>query len=157
LKSGDTDKLGTFCFWYKSVASHNGDKILFSRWNTNDMTFAVDHFNDRLDVGWATSPTSANWDWVNIMTFVEGRNYHFGVVVDGVNKTVRIRIWDDTALTATTYTHSYVAELYLGTADFRIGASMTGGYAHANFDEFVAFNRSLSDDEIDKVRQGIFN
>jgi len=81
--------------------------------------------------------------------------YHVAVSHDASNGGIRIRIWDDTAqaILGTDRTDTFAYTLNVGDADFCIGKLITY-YVDGNLDEVVVFNRVLSTDVIDLIRQG---
>ena len=89
--------------------------------------------------------------------FTANHIYHVAVLVDGVNKVLKARVWDVTASTVTNYNFSPTDTLALSTGEFSIGGDPTSGeQINGNDDEFVVFNRLLADAEIDEIRDGTF-
>ncbi len=158
LKSGDTAKKATFCFWYRPSAGANAysDKAIFGKWKngaTNKLSLFLDHYYGSLSLGWGFNDSGADW-WGTGLNFTEGKPYHIAVVIDGVAKTAKIRVWDGS--TVTNYPHTYYYELNVSDGAFEIGHDEGANCLHGNLDEFVAFNDLLSDTEIDAIRNGVF-
>ena len=83
--------------------------------------------------------------------------YHFGVTYDGVTRAWRIRVWDQHGRSVTESTGTAVQTITVDDARFSIFADHGGsGGLIGNLDEIVIWDRVISADEIDEVRQGIF-
>lgn len=156
LKSGDTAKKITIAFWYLPVSQPASDKIVIGKWQASALSFALDHFGSTFSFGWATSNTNADWTWTNIFNPVTGHPYHIAIVLDGVAKTAKLRIYDSVTLAVNNYTHTYGSALNVSTAPFFIGGDTGGNTVDGNLDEVVVFKCLLADGEIDAIRNGTF-
>lgn len=155
LKSGDAVKKITVAFWIKpeSVTSL---AFLVAKWGSGTRSFAVDKNSAdlRVSIGYNSGASGETWTVVSGLC-VAGRKYHIGVALDGVAKTCTVRVWDDTAGTATTYTHNFVQDIYIGAAPFLVGTYGTN-YYDGLIDEVVVADDLLSVAEIDAIRTGDF-
>ena len=148
LKSGDTSKKYSFAFWVKFESV--GAVI------TKGYT-GYDGFQLTITAGGVLKLENCleTFPW-NIATIVSGRWYHIGIAGDGVLKTVTARIWDDTAGTATTYTHTFTNEITVGSKSFVIGSIYNGlaSFLGGLFDELVVFKDVKTVADFDLIRTG---
>lgn len=91
------------------------------------------------------------------LAIVVDRWYHVAMTYDGSTKAKRIRVWDENGSTVYEATETGTEVMEINNQSFRI---FSRGDATRNFigvlDEVVIWDRALSADEIDEVRQGIF-
>ncbi len=82
--------------------------------------------------------------------------YHIACVMDGVNGTLNVRVYNAATQTASDYSTS-IATITVGVGNFTLGINQASGiYFQGWLDEFVVANALLSDAEIDKIREEIF-
>jgi hypothetical protein len=173
LQSSDTDKQITVCCWvrFKSLSGRQTifTKLLNNSSNANSLGLFM--VNDTPYLQWAISTNdiqivpALTFDDVNL---VIDRWYHIGLVVDGLERTVYLHVWDDKA--KTTLCKAWYASrnpypistLVVGNGDFRVGyfygnSSEGAMWLNGYLDEFVVFNELKSPFEIDQIRLGRFN
>lgn len=162
LKSDDTTKQVTFAFWirFTTVAtSGQYHQILCKSLSGSDNGLEVQlaySSGAKFRIVWGyTETTQTTWD---VFTPVTARWYHIAIIIDGVNKTWKCRVYDNTATTTTNYTGTTPAsELRVNSRTLYIGCYDTiANYLDGYLDEFVVFNRLLIDAEVDAIRNRIF-
>jgi hypothetical protein len=162
LKNGDTVKKVSFAFWHKPVAINNTYYLVCKGKNqSGKRTIAIQQSNSGLiiTIGWNSGNSWDTWTVAASGIFTAGQKYHIGFSLDGINKTASVRIWDDTAQAATTYTHTFTYEIYCASDQpFAVGELYGAGLSYLNgqIDELVVANDLLSADEFDDIRQGTF-
>jgi len=153
LKSGDINKLITVCFWMKPVYNSNTTRV-FSKFNDtlSKCSFAIGKSYKHVRVSWGTGASSETYD--TALNMVADHWYHVGVVADGVNRSLHVRIWDATISTAYDYTYTPGSELYVGDGLLCIGTQEDYDYYayEGIIDEVVVFNSLLSSGDIDAIR-----
>jgi len=161
LKSGDTTKKISVCFWVKpeSWVSYAG---LFTKWdwNGNRRSLEIQRNNNRLKIN-VGHTNGSNYQSFNTGIYLDnGQWYHVGVVVDGVGKLMRARVYKESTGDIYTFSAELDNELWVGDPDLVIGSIDGGGssnYFDGILDEVVVFNDLLSDIEIDEIRGGTFD
>lgn len=168
LQAADTTKLISVCGWVRlpSVTLAGGQQLFGTcGYSYNQYRGAGIYISSNgsliLQFGNGTDSPGSLQDHDTGFDLAADRNYHIALVVDGVNKTWKVRVYDETNNTSTTYTdtHSGGAMVCDG-SDFRIGMwpnyniGNTGTTAY--FDEVVVFKRWLSDAHIDDIKNGVF-
>lgn len=158
LKTGDTAMVISLAFWAlpESDPTSSYRHVIYSNWNDLECKgFEVGIFasgGPKLYVSMGYLGSSETWFPA---TLSAGTKYHVGVAFDGVNKTCLIRVWDDTAETATSYTHTFSNGLVLGGYDLVIGNSARKISSHAYdglVDELVVFNALRTATAFDMMR-----
>jgi len=163
LKSGDTVKRFSGCCWFYLSGTPSGYPLLFgnAEWNGVGTCLFVGFKNSttQFRIAWGYGTVQQQEEWV-VATLSTGRWYHVGVVLDGVTKKMVIRIWDDTAQLATTYSHTFSNTLTVRSSNsFYVGCDPTDSpnSVPGLVDELVLFNRNLVIAEIDAIRGGTFS
>lgn len=160
LKSGDTTKKISIAFWFKPESAIAGDRYLVSK---SGLSAGLGSLSVRINAG----SLEIHWGYGGATSFeiydtdvVLGTGiYHVGVAVDGVAKTVLVRLYNSGADEATTFNHTFDNELYVGGSSFIVGnegAFATGNDYDGLIDEVVVANDVLTADEFDQIRQGTF-
>jgi len=156
LKSGDTTKQITICGWFKPTSQQSATVV--GKWGATDgeMCFLLVANNNSWSFGWEYYPTGYGNIWrTGIGSISNGIAYHYGLVIDGVAQTYKLRIWDGSSVVVDTNT--FVFPLLVGTGAFTIGNLPASNSAiDGREDEVVVFNRLLTDDEIDDIRSGAY-
>ena len=157
LKSGDAVQKATFCFWFAPTTIYiYADIFSIGVSSTAGIIISPTGYLGNAYVQWGTG--SANQQFQLSGPIVAGHVYHCAIVVDGINQVFKVRIYDET--TSSLFydgTFSPTLPLALGTAPFDIGGNEGGGLTNdGNIAEFVAFNRLLSNAEIDEIRGGTY-
>jgi hypothetical protein len=158
-KTGDTVKQMSICGWFNLTSEVNYNKII-GKWDYSGhkMSWAIRPQWPGLQLEFGTSngassyTTAAAWS-----PWVLGRWYHFGVTIDGIAKRTTTRIWDDTSrlVIVKEQVGSMTYPLYLFNSPLMIGAEVgPNNLLNAKLDEIVVFNRILSINNIDDIRQG---
>jgi len=160
LKSGDATKVFSACLWFKATSfPAAGGIILSKRDSSTKWTFILSTWaSGALYLYWVYNSGGASHALNIGYTLVTGRWYHIGLAIDGVNKTLYVRIWDDTAgAVVKEISFTPTNALYVSNAAFGIGASGTGeAPINGKMDEVVVFNALLTSTEIDLIRSGAF-
>jgi hypothetical protein len=159
LKNGDTVKQITVCLWippnYNTSGSYN--QYVWIKGPSSSPTLGLCYTGggspaNQLFVRW-------NGETFNLgIGLTADRFWHVAVVADGVNKTLRVRVYDTVSGTATNYTaFTPAAVLSLNTDPWMMFGNNADAYGSAGFmDEVVVAAALLSDAEIDAIRDGTF-
>jgi hypothetical protein len=158
LKSDDTVKKISFSGWVKAVADDGG--YTYTAWFQKHHQTTAAHRCFR--VGWKSDTGYMMldvWDSAGTkqtLTFDAGIQfnqwYHFGVAIDGVAKTYLLRVYDQTADSAQTFSGSFTNELRVTAGSYRIGE-----YFDAYADEFAVFDDIKTASEFDDMRAGTYS
>lgn len=159
MKSGDTTKKISVCCWFRFTGSQTGLCILGKDQYSSGGGVAV----------YIGSGLSLQIDWNNTSVISSAslspnQWYHAGIVIDGVNKTVSVRVWDDTNQVimngGNDYTYSPSTVMSINSNPFMLGAwqdEATQYHAlNGNIDEVVVVKDLLTDAEIDAIRGGTY-
>lgn len=159
LKNGDTVKKLSFALWYRPTtvpgASQYHGIVSKWHWTNSKLTFSLLLENGQLRLGWGygTGQNAENWYPCSISA---GRWYHLGCAIDGIAKTALIRLWDDTAQSAATYTHNFTNELRICDTSYTFFAEGAGNNADGRGDEIAFFNDIKTESDFDSMRQGTY-
>lgn len=160
FKYGDTKKQGSFLGWWKPGS---GAGYLWSkRYNSSSTTtFSLSRTSQKvLAIAWNTSGyypfSSVSYSPYYYGYPLEDNEWYFiALVLDGVNKTIYLRVYRDSTGEIFEYNETPSTTLNLfNNAPFYIGDNGSGTYANARADLNLAFNRLLLPGEIDLIRQG---
>ena len=165
LKNGDSVKKISVCQWVK-FESINANRPLVAKYNKQDgkrtLIIQLVAADEKIYLHIGIAPGTSLESIAYGTACVTGRWYHVGVTLDGVAKTYRIRIWDDTAgaLLDSDTAGTATNEINVEDAPFEIGSywstSSRTTYADQRMDEVVIFKDILTAAEIDEIRQGIY-
>jgi hypothetical protein len=160
LKSGDAVKKITVCCWVKpesfgsyrriwSKYDHPGNKKSLTLWVSSSGALTVEW-------GYGTGSSSQSFSTgINLST---GVWFHIGLVADGVNRLLTVRVYNASTQAVSTYSASPSNPLWVGDVEWRIGApSGESWYWDGLIDEMVVFNDLKSVMEIDRIRGGTFS
>ena len=171
LRSDDTDKQLTVCFWLR-LRDSGGYQLIFAKMQddaTNTPVIGLQRLHGQLTLLWAYKENDAQgWPSLDFkFSLVNERWYHIGLAVDGKNKTVYMQVWDDYLKTKQAeiwngiYQPTINSSLVCGDGSFQIGY-MHGLYGKGEMfldgylDEFLVFNKLKSPFEMDQIRKGTF-
>jgi len=154
LKNGDTTKLITVCLWVRPT-SLSGWRALVGKPSYGATSSAVG-----LEMIGATLYLKYNGSDISTgLTLAINNYYHIGLAIDGVNKTVYLRVVKDSDGSVQVWNYTPAAVMNIGTTEWRIGA-YTDNDANYTFDgkldEVVVFNRILFPGEMTAIRNGVF-
>lgn len=110
--------------------------------------------NFRLVVKWGDNSnldTFYTLDWV----FNTGYPYHIALRVDPTNRIFNWRCYDTFASTVRSNSFSPTRDLVIPNTQFQVGGNDPS--QNQQCDEMVVFDRLLSDDEIDQIRNGTYS
>lgn len=158
LKSGDTSKKFTWCCWIKQE-SQPANAYFLGKYNVNSKrSFSLATYSNVLQILWGYNSGDSVDSFSTGISIANGEWYHVAVVVDGIAKTISVRVYRVLNDTVYTYSSNRANELNVSDADFRIGARAgdTEYRYDGKVDEVVIFDDLLTDDEIDQIRQGTF-
>lgn len=161
IRVEDEDKLLSVAFWFnvESVQVAQSTYLLaFGRGDMNTRSFAVYLGPSSIKVANGYNG-GASWEvYDTLYTLSLGQWYHIGIAHDGVNKTLTIRLWDETGATATTFTHTWTNETNVENSVFSLGIELTtsSNCYDGLMDEAVVFDRLLSVDEFDDIRSNVY-
>jgi len=155
LKSGDSVMLGTFACWFKLSSTGGNVPAIIGKGAYGGAGLNLYHNAGSLQVSWNGTACTA---LTNLST---GIWYHAAIVFNGKSRTCYVRLYNSSTGSATTYIVSGIpaSDLIL-TAEFRVGAwsgTDTDRTFDGKIDEVVVFNRGLSVNEIDAIRQGTYS
>ena len=160
LKSGDTTKKLTWCAWIKQESQPGSYAYLLSKYDAtnNKRSLGLLIWSNVLQFYCGYSAGTVGELLSTGIAIADGEWYHVAVVVDGVAKTINVRVYKLSTTTVYTYSGAMSYELYVSDAAFRIGArdGDTGYHWDGKIDEVVIFNDLLTATEIDKIRAGTF-
>ena len=161
LKNGDTTKKFSCAFWYRPTTVPGASVYhgLVTKWyyGGSKISLALDLENGQLRVFWGYGTSGQNYESWYVCTISAARWYHFSVAVDGIAKTCTVRVWDEEAQSATTYTHTFTNELRITDASFYVGCEGNGTqHCDGRMDELVVFKDLLTEQEMDNIRQGLY-
>lgn len=162
LKSGDTTKIISLCYWVKAE-SWAATNVIYAKWESStSLVFRVNH--DAIGqlfvyIGYNGGISFESKNHASAMGVAKW--YHVGIVLDGPNKTILIRIWDDTAgaILGTDIDTTYTNVIDTEATALRIGAQSYLGYPYyfdGLLDEMVVFKDKLTAAEIDQIRAGTY-
>ena len=161
MKNGESGRTFTICCWVKGSGA--SQKTIWNKWVSGQYSMIL--FTDPA-TGTFRLGDGAYYSWAQTVhdsgvPFYAGEWYHVAVAVDGgSSRTAMIRIYKASTgvVSGAAFTLTYAGQLWLGTADFRIGSNQDNTTQAWNglIDEFVIFNRYLNVDEIDAVRSGTY-
>ncbi len=166
LKNGDTNKKISVACWVKftSVPVSSQFNCLLSKWNSSATKRSFGLFN-RSSGGVARfsillgTPGGAGTEIIDdsSMTPIADRWYHVAATFQDSDKSYRIRIWDDVALSTTETTGTSTNHMNVGSAAFLLGNTSDGDFfLDAKLDEVVVFDDILTPDEIDDIKDGVY-
>lgn len=153
LKSGDTSKKISLCFWYKHDHIAATQMDIYNKYLSSARCIQIYTVSDgdeiRMNIGQGTGSTSET----KILTYnlTDGRWDHLGVVIDGVAKTWLARHYNSATETSTTESGTMATEVPVNTRPVRIGYGFNG-----RLDEMVVFDDLLTEGEIDQVMAGSY-
>ena len=159
LKYGDSVKKATFCFWLQPTVLGNNYCVFAKSWNSgspaNNFALLINGPFLTPYIGWYNGVSVEFFNFPS--SLIANHVYHIAVLVDGVNKVLKVRIWDATVSTVNNYLFYPSGTLALSTGELSIGGDPTAGeQIDGNIDEFVVFNDLLTDAEIDDIRNGTY-
>jgi hypothetical protein len=171
LQSSDDDKQITVCCWvrFKSLPGRQSifDKLV-DNGSPSNVSLGLHMLGSHPSLVWGRTSTYASTYNFDEITVVIDRWYHFGLAVDGKERSVYFQVWDDKAKTSQTMRWSSDAygvcppvELYLGSGNFNVGyvneRNVGDQWFDGYLDELVIFNKLKSPYEMDQIRRGHFN
>jgi hypothetical protein len=156
LKSDDTSKKLTICGFITPLnASSSYSGVILGKGDTYNAntTFSLYLGDSRqLQVKWGDGSSQVNYD--TGIYLVMNRYYHFGLVIDGIAKTIYLRVFEPFMGSVYTYSATPSNELALNSGAWRAGISTNIGCCC--LDELLFFNECLDATTIDAIRNGIF-
>ena len=163
LKAGDSEKLCTFCFWFRIKNTDTEDGFLVCKSGEGgppikeSLRIKVDR--SRLKIDWFYDPDHF-WSYqVTAYSSLKSNNwYHVGVSVDGAQKLMLVRLWDEVAQKVVASVHyDFDEELNVANGPFTIGYHVgTDKFIDAWIDELVVFKDFKTVFEIDEIRSGSY-
>lgn len=164
LKSGTTNKKGTFCFWFlsdneaevhyfmaKYLAATNGRSLAITlQWGTEPDPIAI-------FMGYNNGDSSELL--THASDIVANQWYHVAFSWDDADRSYRLRIWDDTAgaILGSDITGNYSNAIYLTTQPFTIGARADGDReVNGLMDDVWVFDEVLTTTQTDAIRAGTY-
>ena len=160
FKDGDATKQLSVCFWVQHETLTDW-QIYLSKWVTaGELSFIVANQASGKLLFYSSSNGTAIDLKAHGTAMATGKWYHVGVVHDGVNKTIRVRIWDDDAgaMLGADLDTTFASTTHVDESPLEIGGRNPGTTNHydGELDEMVVFKDLLTDDEIDDIRRGIY-
>jgi hypothetical protein len=156
-KNGSGNDVGSFCFWVK-IEPQSADGWVIQKGKTTGTDYGYGFMSERYGDQEMASRFGNGEYATSGITPTSGRWYHVGCVVDADNTRLYIRLWDDTGETVYTDDNTSASfSRFFSTDPFRIGR---GDYGDEDFDgwlaEMVWFDKVLTDEEIDQIRNGTY-
>ncbi len=164
LKSGDTNKKISICFWFFHETCTVGDQCLLGKWDKtgNKRSLAIYRVNANapryiaLEIGY-NGGSSADVLTHTGLDITNSHWIHIGVTYDDSDRSYRIRVYDLVTDTVTETAGTAPHNINVEDAAWMIGfATGDAVYGYGWYDEGVIFKRVLTPPEIDKIRKGIY-
>lgn len=161
LKSGDTVKTMTFCAWVL------GRNIFFSGGTFYAQNVVTYHRGINILIDGSTFELKVVWGYgggtetiASGITVPENVACHVGVTIDGINKIVYFRVFNNytgAVTESTQYPTNTLAASDTGIGrGVAIGGSGYGAGYNGYIDQVAIFNTILSTSQIDNIRKGIY-
>jgi hypothetical protein len=164
FKYGDTIKKGSFTFgWFPESSVE--DAIIAAKYDSSGgsykKTIAVmpGSTGYNCKIIWGYSPGNVEEELDTDWAPTNNQQYYYGVVIDGIAKTVHVRVYGVTeAEIVCDVTLNATHELWIADAPLELGKASISAFNEARglLDDLVIFKRCISSDEIDWIRQYIF-
>ncbi len=160
LKSGDTTKLISVCCWVRPTTVDANKRRIWAKWYTTGNKKCLELYYNSTNVYMQYSANGSTGTEVNLGFGAMTANqwYHITLIVDGVNNTYRLNMYNATAGTDYMATGT-IGGLYVSSASWRIGADddlAANLYFDGQIDELIVFNRLLNSYEPYAIRGGLF-
>ncbi|RKZ08244.1 hypothetical protein DRQ25_09545 [Candidatus Fermentibacteria bacterium] len=153
LKSGDTLKELSICCWVKPSASGAWKPIWCkSNYNWGDNCCHLSVNNGQVMVGWGFG--SSNTDYSTGIYLSNNEWYHVSVIIHGTSpRSLYVRVYRASNEIVSTYNTTPGSDINARTHNFTVGKwNDTSIYWSGKIDGLVAFNKILSNSEIDSIR-----
>lgn len=161
LKNGASNVKFSVCFWrYVTAFPSSGTRHMMNKFGTNKNSFTIQTTKDgvwKVEFGIGYN-SGASMEYVRTTNGLSaGIWYHFGITYDDSDKSYRVRIWNrTTGAIFEEITGNFTNNIHISDADFDLGYN--GNYPLGGYEDEVAFFKDvLTADEIDEIRQGIYN
>ena len=155
LKSGESNKTFSICFWFRCTGTISDTAYFISM--PSGKSFLIYLVSSIIRLYTSSNGTSWTHYSSHATALVADRWYHVGVTYNATDDSIRIRIWDDTAGAIVgvdkTATHG---DININTSSLYIGYPSTVLALEGNMDEIVVFNDVLSVADVDAIRAGTY-
>lgn len=156
FKSGDTTKLLTVCAWVyaNSLSGWNGLLGMLSYAGADNSGWGLEFNGTTLYAMWNGSDISTG------LTLTTGYWYHITLWMDGVNKSLKVKVIKDSDGSVQYWTNTPSAVQNVGTLPFRIGTYTNKDSSNTfdgTIDEVVVCNRLLNHLEALQIKGGTYN
>lgn len=158
FKNGDTTKKAFIAYWHKiSAVTGSTHFAHYTKWDTSKYTIWLGHYGSQLRCYWGRGSSYDTYNFPNL-TLQTGRWYHIVWWIDGVNKILRCRVYDDSTAISYYYDFTVANILTVADADLVLGRNVTTATQDLDgrLDEVVVANDFLSLPEADQIRAGAF-
>lgn len=166
--NGDSVKTGSVCFWTRGESSlYTRNPIVFGKHESGKGSVTIGFLGQisanvakaQVRCGYNSGADYEDFDHGSDLTFDGTTWYHVGVVIDGVNKTLFIKITDASLnQVGSNINTSITNEVNVENGRFCVGRIW--GSTTVNFDglidELVVFDDLLTEDEIDQIAAGTY-
>lgn len=160
LKSGDVTKKLTWCAWIKQESQLAGGSYVLTKHNSvsSKRSLGISTVSNVLHIECGYNAGASYQDINTSIAIANGEWYHVAAVIDGVAKTLSVRVYRVSNDTVYTYSTTISNEINVEDAEFRIGArdGDTSYRWDGKIDEVIVFNDLLAALEIDLIRSGTF-
>lgn len=159
LKSGDTVKTFSLCFWFRSSTT-SGTAYFVSKTQatSGQRSFAVFRSGNSLQMMWGYNNGNSSTN-ITIGTIEANKWYHVGIALAGGTKPYLIyRVWDNVARRVIYFNRSHPANsISAGSAPLVLASSYpAGNFLDGYLDEVVIFTSVKTATEIDQIRAGAY-
>ena len=158
LKSGDTNKKISVCFWVYRTGSTN--RWFFGKGaDGSSYSFTIHNVDGTGLNMWIGHNGGASYEIITGPSYgsMLSNWFHVGATFDDSTKGWHFRVWDDTGGAVTDMSGTSTNNIYVGNIALGIGCDgVTGRAFGGRLDEVVVFNDILTSDEIDAIRQGLY-
>jgi hypothetical protein len=170
LKSGGAETNISVVFWVRPTALNSTAdrwKTMISKWTAgNDRRSLLIYIHNnggthqfRVSIG-HTNGTDTEGKTLTAITVATDKWYHVGFTYQSSDKAFRLRVYDEDADTVYETTGTYTNTMSITLAPFLIGAHCcptSDYYFDGYIDEVAVFKDILSAQEIDDIRNNVFN
>lgn len=157
LKSGETNRTFSLCFWLK-LTVEDRIRYMFRKYGVAGSRSFAFYLTSSNFVNFRISPDGTDLnDRTHETALVTGRWYHIALTYDNSDYSYRIRIWDDTAQAIHGSDKAGTAtDIFICDSPVYIGYPVSSQTINGNLDEQLVFDDVLSIADIDAIRAGTY-
>jgi hypothetical protein len=159
FKQGDSNVVFSICFWFRPESTLvSWARYIMGMWESGSalswLIYIVDTTSRELAV--VIRAGGANEPYYTGYNLIHDRWYHMGFTYNYTDGSFKLRVWDDTAQSVVVNaSDNFVNPMQTGANGFNIGGQGNRSY-QGWYDEVVVFDRVLTVDEIDEIRNAAY-